>query len=336
MEETHPASLTQLPSSWAKLSSCTKRLISLSRTQALYATAGLGQLPCCMCYRWDLQAARWSQMLGIYIYVFFWMPGQETWQQRIIWKKCILCTGACLISGFWAFFYSLLSICREFCVMKWRDVDFTARGDYFQVRHQKEVLVAYGAAGQCSLHWGPKWSFLDYTPHCSGAESTYSSGWVLDGAALCLCHPCLPASAPWQRTWPSHSPWGSVWKLWCLVLSQAPFTPVTRVGPALRVLHEMFFPAHAVAEPEESPFPLHFKPDGDYSLPSAQFAMPSAKSCSRCRKTITVLQAHVWHLQRSHAALTSHKAFQACTSSTCRNPLQGRNAPLFWFLLQHG
>lgn len=113
-------------------------------------------------------------------------------------------------------------------------------------------------------------------------------------------------------------------------------SPMTRVGPALWVLHEMFFPAHAVAEPEESPFPLHFKPDGDYSLPSAQFAMPSAKSCSHCRKTITVLRAHIWHLQRSHAALTSHKSFQACTSSTCRNPLQGRNAPLFWFLLQHG
>lgn len=33
-----------------------------------------------ICYKWDLQAAWWSQMLGVYI--FFWMPGKETWQQR--------------------------------------------------------------------------------------------------------------------------------------------------------------------------------------------------------------------------------------------------------------
>lgn len=33
-----------------------------------------------ICYNWDLQAARWSQMLGICI--FFWMPGKDTWQRR--------------------------------------------------------------------------------------------------------------------------------------------------------------------------------------------------------------------------------------------------------------
>lgn len=56
--------------------------------------------------------------------------------------------------------------------MKWRDVDFTIRGYYFKVQHQKGTLIAYGTASQCLLHWGLKWSFLDYTPHYSGTEST--------------------------------------------------------------------------------------------------------------------------------------------------------------------
>jgi len=76
MEETDPASLTQLPSSWAQLSSCTKKLVCLSRTQALYITVGLGLLPCLLCAIIEIfKLPSGVRCLG---YVFF----LNTWQQR--------------------------------------------------------------------------------------------------------------------------------------------------------------------------------------------------------------------------------------------------------------
>ena len=113
-------------------------------------------------------------------------------------------------------------------------------------------------------------------------------------------------------------------------------SPTAAVGSAFWMLCEMDFPACAVAEPQESPFPLHPGPDGDPC--PVPFAMPSAKSYSCCQKSITVLLAHIWHLQRSNAALTGRKALPTVhwQCSDVENPLQGRNAPLFWFPLQYG
>lgn len=106
---------------------------------------------------------------------FFKMPGMETWQRRDHLEDRNASFAAKPIYSLASehFFYSLLSICRDFYITKWKDVDFTVRGDYFKVQHQKGMLIVHGIASQRLLHWGLQWSFLDCTLHYSGTESTY-------------------------------------------------------------------------------------------------------------------------------------------------------------------
>jgi len=171
-------------------------------------------------------------------------------------------------------------------------VNFTIRGDYFKVQHQTGMLIAYGIASQCLLHWGLKWSFLDYTLHYSGTKSTCYSGWILDGAATCLYHPsltrtCHQPQCPqlWMKARVSLAVVGTV-------------SPMAVVGSALWVLCERFFPACAMAEPEQSPSTLHPGPDGDScSLPG--FAKPNPTA------TAEKALLYSWH-----------------TSGTCKGEMQ--------------
>lgn len=103
MEKTNPASQTQLLSSSAKLSSCTKRFICLSRIQNLCTTVGLGPLPCLFCAIID--TCKMSTGLGCLWYIFFLNIREEAMAVKGLFgrQKCFFCYEACLFSGFWAF-----------------------------------------------------------------------------------------------------------------------------------------------------------------------------------------------------------------------------------------
>lgn len=110
--------------------------------------------------------------------------------------------------------------------------------------------------------------------HYSGAESTHYSRRSLDSAAsppplanLCsLMRTCHQLQSP---------------QLFMEAVVSLPIMVTVGVGSAFRVLHKMFLPACAVAEPEESPFPLHPGPDGDSCpVPNPTAAAKKASLCS--------------------------------------------------------
>lgn len=100
MGETDPASLTQLLSRWAKLSSCTKRLICLSRTHALYTTVGLGPLPCLL--RAVIEICKLPNGVRCLGHVFFLnaREGDMAVKRSFGRQNVFLCNEAYLISGF--------------------------------------------------------------------------------------------------------------------------------------------------------------------------------------------------------------------------------------------
>lgn len=100
MEKTDPASQTQLPSSSAELSSCTKRFICLSRIQTLCTTVGLGPLPYLFCAIIDI--CKLPTGLRCLWYVFFLNTREGDMAVKGLFgrQKCILCYEACLFSGF--------------------------------------------------------------------------------------------------------------------------------------------------------------------------------------------------------------------------------------------
>lgn len=100
MGETDPASLTQLPSPWAKLSSCKKRLICLSRTRAPYTTTGLGPLPCLL--HAIIEISKLPNGVRGLEYIFFpnAREGDVAAKGSFGREKCLLCNEAYLISGF--------------------------------------------------------------------------------------------------------------------------------------------------------------------------------------------------------------------------------------------
>lgn len=100
-------------------------------------------------------------------------------------------------------------------------------------------------------------------------------------------------------------------------------SPMPGVGSAFWVLREMFFPACAVAEPEESPFLLHPGPDGvSPPLPSLQCPVPNptaaAEKASRC----------YWHTSGTckgtcSADLPQNTSDHALAMQRCRKPPTG-------------
>lgn len=125
-------------------------------------------------------------------------------------------------------------------------MDFTIRGDYFKVQQQRGMLIAYGIGSQYLLHWGLKWSFLYYTLHYSGAESTYYSGRSLDSAAS---PPLLASLCSLMRT--CHQLQSS--QLFMEAVVSLPIMGTVGVGSAFWVLHKVFLPACAVLSQRRAP-----------------------------------------------------------------------------------
>lgn len=91
------------PLSGAKLSSCMKRLICLSRSQALCTTVGLGPLPCLFCA--VIEICKLPNGLRCLGYVFFLNSRGADMAVKGLFgrQKCVLCYEAYIFSGFWAF-----------------------------------------------------------------------------------------------------------------------------------------------------------------------------------------------------------------------------------------
>lgn len=100
MEKIDPASQTQLLSSWAKLSSCTKKFICLSRIQTLCTTVGLGPLPCL--FRAIIDICKLPTGLRCLGYIFFLNAREGDMAAKGLFgrQKCILSNEACLFFGF--------------------------------------------------------------------------------------------------------------------------------------------------------------------------------------------------------------------------------------------
>lgn len=83
----------------AKLSSCTKRLIFLSRSQALCTTVGLGPLPCFCAIIEICKLPNGLRCLG-YIFFLNSRGGDMAVKGLFGRQKCVLCHEAYIFSGF--------------------------------------------------------------------------------------------------------------------------------------------------------------------------------------------------------------------------------------------